>query len=103
MYLKELLTTRQISKANSNRASILELMLEEINKERKEVSGYYSDTKKKWIHLRPMTAKILAIKIAHVKTEELRDFHQTCVRYGKEKGGGKKEVVWSYEVRYELA
>ena len=90
MQLKELLQSRTVSKASSKRGSILELIVTEVNKEREDVAGYYSEKKKKWVQLKKLAPRAIAIKLAHVKTEDLFDFYQKCLVYGKEKGSFSK-------------
>ena len=70
------------SKANSFRASEVELFVLELNKER-------LGTKYK-----PLAARTVAVKVSHVPTNELHDFYQQCMRYKKEKGQAFSKCFW---------
>ena len=100
MKIAELLQSRTTSKANSNRATIVEMIVQEMNKEREAMSWQYFDTKKKkFTKLGFITGKMMAIKLAHVKTEDLMDFYNTCLRYSKEKGSFSKCMFGSLKVK----
>jgi len=62
------------SKANSERGLIIEDILREINKER--VGTKY----------KPMTPKLLAIKVSHVPLKDLYSFHSECKDYKSRNG-----------------
>ena len=99
MILKELLKTRITSKARNERGVLLELIVTELNKEREKKSEYFDKKKNKFVTLKKMTGKQIAVKLSHVKTEDLMDFHQKCSRYGKEKGSYSKCMFGSLKVK----
>jgi hypothetical protein len=74
--------------ANSERASILSEMLEEINKERiaDGKPQKYKDKSGKWKELKPMTGKEIGLRTAHVKTNDLYPFHSNCMDYKHRQG-----------------
>ena len=68
----------QTSKAKSERASIIQEFVEEINLERKDT---------KWKAIKPV---VVAVKLSHLKTNELYPFLSQCRDYKIRKGSFSK-------------
>ena len=78
---------RQQSKANSNRASIIEMFVTEINRER---------FKTKYGKIAP---RVVAIKVGHIKGDDLYAFHRQCMDYKNVKGSYSKCFFGALKVR----
>lgn len=68
----------EVNKSNSKRAYLLSQFLEVINQER-EGTKY-----------KPLTPKLLGIKLAHLSTSDLFWFYSTCYDYKKRQGSFSK-------------
>lgn len=64
-----------ISKATSERASLIEYFVQPINDERLEAK------------LKPLPTRVIAIRLSHVKTEDLYPFFKSCLDYSKKPKG----------------
>ena len=87
MQLKDLLITKKTSKATNKRAYTIELIVTELNKEREAMNWQYFDSQKKQFKkLGFVTGKQIAVKLAHIPTQDLHSFYSRCLVYSKEKG-----------------
>lgn len=100
---------RKVSKANSERASIIEYFVQPLIEERRETNferfKEYSrknpgksveDFKKTKEFLRPLSARTISILMAKVPTEDLHPFFKQCINY---KGGFSRAFFGALKIK----
>lgn len=89
-----------VTKKISKRSLILEMFVNEINKER---PCTYTNAKGKKIKLGKISGKAVAIKLAHLNEEDLFFFLSECKDYRNRKGSFSKRFFGSIKPVEKLA